>query len=217
MKAKRAFTVVELLVTIAVIGILAGLLLPALNRATGEGKRTSCASNLRQVNLDLRLYANDYADSLPVLPDPNPYPNGIGCYYKQLIKSYLGLTGPPSPNEKVFICPSDAVICTQLGHAYTSYTFNGYEVGPNAIPRITGQKLGAIKNSSKAVFAGEWPAFFGGSWHSPVSPDHPDAPNVLTFVDGHVDFVKIYWDGIADSDPSTYEPPIRYAYNWDGE
>jgi len=217
MKAKQAFTLVELLVTIATIAILAGLLLPALSRAKEDGKRTSCAGNLRQVNLALRFYASDYADSLPVLPDPNPYPNGIGAYYKQLVKSYLGLTGPPSPNEQVFICPSDSVICRQLGHAYTSYTFNGYEVGPNAIPRITGQKLGAIKNPAKAVLAGEWPAFFGGSWHPSVGPNHPDAPNVLTFVDGHVNFVKIFWDGVADSDPCTYEPPARYNYTWDGQ
>jgi prepilin-type N-terminal cleavage/methylation domain-containing protein len=217
MNAKRAFTLVELLVTIAIIAILAGLLLPALSRAKENGKQTSCASNLNQISLAIRFYASDYSDSLPVLPNPNPYPNGIGAYYKQLVKGYLGLTGPPSPNEKVFVCPSDPIICTQLGHAYTSYTFNGYEVGPGAIPRITGQKLGAIKIPAKAVLAGEWPAFFGGSWHPLVSPDHPDAQNVLTFVDGHVSFVKIYWDGVADSNPCAYEPPARYAYSWDGE
>jgi prepilin-type processing-associated H-X9-DG protein len=121
------------------------------------------------------------------------------------------------PNEKVFICPSDPIICTQLGHAYTSYTFNGYEVGPGALPRITGQKLGAIKSPTKAVLAGEWPAFFGGSWHPLVSPDHLDSKNVLTFVDGHVAFVRIYWDGVSDSNPCAYEPPAQYDYNWDGE
>jgi prepilin-type N-terminal cleavage/methylation domain-containing protein len=217
MNAKRAFTLVELLVTIAIIAILAGLLLPALSRAKENGKRTSCAGNLSQINLAIRLYAGDNSDSWPVLPNPNPYPNGIGAFYKQLVKTYLELTGPPSPNEKVFICPSDTVICQQLGHAYTSYTFNGYEVAPGAIPRITGQKLGAIKNPARAVMAGEWPAFFGGSWHPLVSPDHPDAQDVLTFVDGHVNFARIYWDGVSDSNPCDYEPPVRYDYNWDGE
>ncbi|HEV7924894.1 MAG TPA: type II secretion system protein [Verrucomicrobiae bacterium] len=217
MNAKRAFTLVELLVTIAIIAILAGLLLPALSRAKENGKQTSCVSNLNQINLAIRFYASDYADSLPVLPIPNSYPTGIGAFYKQLVKGYLGLTGPASPNEKVFICPSDPLICTLKWHAYTSYTFNGYEVGLGAIPRITGQKLGAIRIPAKAVLAGEWPAFFGGSWHPLVSPDHPDAQNVLTFVDGHVSFVKIYWDGVADSNPCSYEPPARYDYSWDGE
>jgi hypothetical protein len=175
------------------------------------------AKPVRSVNLAVRFYAEDYADSLPVLPIPNPYPNGIGAYYKQLVKGCLGLMGPASPAEKVFICPSDRVICSQIGHAFTSYTFNGYEVGPGAIERITGQKLGSIKNPGKAVRLGEWPAFFGGSWHPPVNEDYPDAKNVLSFVDGHAGLTRIYWDGVSDSDPGDYEPPAGYDYNWDGE
>jgi prepilin-type N-terminal cleavage/methylation domain-containing protein len=217
MNEKHAFTLIELLVVIAIIAILAALLLPALSRAKETARRTACVSNLRQVNLAIRLYADDYLDSLPVLPDPNPYPNGVGAYYKQLVKGYLALTGPASPNEKVFICPSDRILQTQLGHAFTSYTFNGYEGEPGAIPRITGQKLGAIKSPARAVLAGEWPAFFGGSWHPLVSGERPDAKNVLSFVDGHVGFIKIYWDGVSDSDPCNYEPPAGYDYNWDGE
>jgi len=217
MHAKRAFTLLELLVVIAVIGMLAALLLPALSRARQEGKRTSCASNLRQVNLAIRLYADDWSDSLPVLPAPNPYPNGVGAYYKQLVKGYLGLPGPASPNEKVFICPSDPIMWTLIVHAFTSYTFNGYEVGPGAIPRITGQKIGAIKYPAKAVLAGEWPAFFGGSWHPLVNRDYPNARSVLSFVDGHASLVKIYWDGLSDSDPCNYEPPVGYDYTWDGK
>jgi prepilin-type N-terminal cleavage/methylation domain-containing protein len=217
MNTKRAFTLIELLVVIAIIGILAALLLPALSQAKEKGRQTSCLGNLRQVNVAIRLYADDYADSLPVLPTPNLYPNGVGAYYKQLVKGYLGLTGPASPSEKVFTCPSDRILQTQIGHAFTSYTFNGYEVGPGAIPRITGKKLGAIKSPAKAVLAGEWPAFFGGSWHSVVNRDYPDAKNVLGFVDGHASFSKIYWDGVSDSDPCIYEPPAGYDYNWDGE
>lgn len=216
MHAKRAFTLLELLVVVAIIGILAAVLLPALSRAKEEGKQTSCANNLRQVNLAIRLYADDWSDSLPVLPAHNPYPNGVGAYYKQLVKGYLGLKGPASPSEKVFICPSDPIMLTLLMHAFTSYTFNGYEVGPGAIPRITGQKLGAIKHPAEAVLAGEWPAFFGGSWHPLVNRDYPNARNVLSFVDGHASFVKIYWDGLADSDPCDYVPPAAYDYSWDG-
>ena len=217
MNRNRAFTLIELLVVIAIIALLASLLLPVLSSAKEKGRQTDCLNNLRQVSLAVRFYAEDYADSLPVLPVPNPYPNGIGAYYKQLVKGYLGLTGPASPDEKVFICPSDRVICSQIGHAFTSYTFNGYEVGPGAIERITGQKLDSINNPSKAVLVGEWPAFFGGSWHPPVNQDYPDAKNVLSFADGHSALTRIYWDGVSDSDPGDYEPPAGYDYNWDGE
>ncbi len=211
------FTLIELLVVLAIIGIVAALLLPALGRAKEKGKFATCENNLRQVNLAIRLYADENADSLPVLPEPNPYPNGVGAYYKQLVKGYLGLTGPASPSEKVFICPSDPTLSKQVGHAFTSYTFNGYEVGPGAIARITGKRLAAIKRPSKAVLVGEWPAFFGGSWHPVINQDYPNAKDVLSFVDGHAGLTKIYWDGVSDSDPCSYEPPAGYDYNWDGE
>ena len=217
MNGNRAFTLIELLVVIAIIALLASLLLPVLRHAGEKGRQTECLDHLRQVNLAVCLYAEDNADSLPVLPIPNPYPNGIGAYYKQLVKGCVGLAGPASPTEKVFICPSDRVICSQIGHAFTSYTFNGYEVGPGAIERITGQKLGSIQNPIKAVLVGEWPAFFGGSWHPPVNQDYPNAKNVLSFVDGHTGPTRIYWDGVSDSDPGAYEPPAGYDYNWDGE
>ena len=217
MNEKHAFTLIELLVVIAIIAILAALLLPVLSRAKETAKRTSCVNNLKQVNLAIRFYADDASDGLPVLPDPNPYPNGVGAYYKELVKGYLGLKGVTSSNENIFICPSDRTVHTQIQHAFTSYTFNGYETDSLSIPRITGQKLSAIKSPTKAVLAGEFPAFFGGSWHPLISDERPDLKNVLSFVDSHVAPVKIYWDGIAGSEPRNYEPPAGYNYSWDGE
>ncbi len=217
MNAKRAFTLIELLVVIAIIAILAALLLPVLSRAKETARRSACVSNLRQVNLAIHFYADDASDGLPALPDPNPYPNGVGAYYKELVKGYLGLKGVTSSNESVFICPSDRTVHTQIQHAFTSYTFNGYETDSLSIPRITGQKLSAIKSPTKAVLAGEFPAFFGGSWHPLISDEHADLKNVLSFVDSHAASVKIYWDGIAGSEPRNYEPPAGYNYNWDGE
>jgi prepilin-type N-terminal cleavage/methylation domain-containing protein len=217
MNTKRAFTLVELLVVIATVSILATLLVSALSGAKEASKRTACLSNLKQVAMAIRLYTEDWSDSLPVLPNPNPYPNGVGAFYKQLVKSYVGLTGPVAPTEKVFICPSDQFFSTQPWHAFTSYTFNGYEVGPGAIDRITGQKFSAIKSPTRAVLVGEVPAFFGGSWHPIVNADYPNAKAVVSFVDGHVNNTRIYWNGVADSDPASYEPPAGYDYSWDGE
>lgn len=62
---KRIFTLVEMLIVIAIILILAALLLPALNKAREHAKLTTCTSNLKQVSLNLQSYLNDWDNYYP--------------------------------------------------------------------------------------------------------------------------------------------------------
>jgi prepilin-type N-terminal cleavage/methylation domain-containing protein len=104
MPAKRAFTLIELLVVIAIIALLASLLLPALSRAKQESWRTSCTSNLKQIGLSMRMFADDNEDRYPQsggsitwnLIDPNSSSNG----WMQQIHAY-------AQNTNVFHCPGN--------------------------------------------------------------------------------------------------------------
>jgi len=63
-----AFTLIEMLVVLAIIGILAAMILPALARAREEGRRTACMNNLDQIGKSLSIYCNNCDDYLPSWP-----------------------------------------------------------------------------------------------------------------------------------------------------
>jgi prepilin-type N-terminal cleavage/methylation domain-containing protein len=78
--ARRAFTLVELLVVMTVVALLAAMLLPALASAKEKTRRVGCLSNLRQIGIALQSYAPDYSGRIPYGPKAPPFSNPSDFY-----------------------------------------------------------------------------------------------------------------------------------------
>mgnify|MGYP001548207113 CR=1 FL=1 len=64
---RRAFTLIEMLVVVAIIAVLAAILFPVFARARENARRASCQSNLKQIALGIFMYAQDYDERMPLL------------------------------------------------------------------------------------------------------------------------------------------------------
>lgn len=152
-----AFTLLELLIVIAVIAILASIFLPALNSAREKVKQISCLGNMKQLNLGMNYYANDNNSWLPEYPSDS---SAIDCWdtriaeyvnYKKYHENDVVWGSSP-----VFHCPSGktatSTTSTVLNTASRGYAMNQY-VAKNT--ENNGRLYTNYKYNSKVMILGE--------------------------------------------------------------
>ena len=88
--ARRAFTLVELLVVIGIIALLIAILMPALSRARKQALQVSCGSNERQTVISAIAYANDWKEMLPTRLNA---PTDVGAYWPFVFATRLPIIG----------------------------------------------------------------------------------------------------------------------------
>ena len=125
MKARRAFTLVELLVVLAIIAVLAGLLLPVLSKGRESSRGAACLSNLHQIGLALQIYVGENENKMPVMYD---YPVPTNTLVSSNATPNLVLK-TQTVSSNLWHCPSDKEQFPQTG---SSYSWNALLNGQDA-------------------------------------------------------------------------------------
>jgi len=197
------FTLTELLVAVAIIGILATLIFSAVRSSNEKAQQIQCAGNLRTISQAFVLFAADNHGEYPraATPDDNGNPNWTyeGGFWFNALGPYLGghgfqqalVTPGPHPQDIPFACPAVPPDQHGWGGAGIDVAINGYMLPSSAhtTPRV---RVANVQNPASTFLVADstaWQVTIPAGSGSPPIPAfdfrHGGAANVL-FFDGHV-------------------------------
>lgn len=193
----NAFTLVELLVVVLIIGALVALLLPAVNAVKRKAQNASCVSNLRQLGLATRLYAENNNSLLPtaeLLPSRPLFPQKPLPRICDVLGPYAGKLGGTNGSAPVFKCPGDKAWFFEAEGS--SYEWN---TALNGKPIDLGESLHIMGGGGSNGVT--WKTNYNGVFENVSTPllldydvFHPRPPKSgrnAVYMDGHVAMFEV--------------------------
>jgi prepilin-type N-terminal cleavage/methylation domain-containing protein/prepilin-type processing-associated H-X9-DG protein len=202
-----AFTLVELLVVIAVIALLMGILIPALAKAKTMAMRMKCSSNLRQIHFAINSYLSSNNDTYPCADDPlaGGYWLWMGRGLRDFARPQLS-TDINKNTPSVLLCPQDRSDPNKYQSTSYAYSMAFYH-SPQQIDNMNStadqwdnslakpavpQRPGDVAHPSNKILLGEW-----FSNHLKITDGTNEAgwwcsvgARNFLFADGHTAFLK---------------------------
>lgn len=140
--SRRAFTLIELLVVISIIGLLVSILVPTLTKAKEAAKRTACRTNLHAVAVGLRMYLDQFNDTMPIAAAKPSLHLNNDPPIATVLRSFLS-------DSRALQCPSDTVVKYYLTEL-SSYEYNarlsGEKVDSSFLKRIGERNVWVMKD-----------------------------------------------------------------------
>ena len=147
----RAFTLIELMVVLAIIALLASLLLPVLGQAKAKARATQCLSNLRQLHLGWTLFIGDHDDALPPINDTDQA--GKDAAHPSWVAGWLRTAN--EAGDKSDGTNTDLLV----GERYAEFGSIGIYVKNPHVYRCPGDRSGRVRSFSMNCYlngAGVW-------------------------------------------------------------